>query len=148
MTEYYRSGKIALVIVAIIDFAKDMHKKMNVNTKLQLLQDIYPNSQELDQILEKLLTVALDEQQQRLQRYNRDIRAFEKQYKMESDDFYERFEIGDLGDAADFFEWSGLIDLCQELRDTIAQRFFCEVFLRRQEEWDMRAGYMRNESAK
>ena len=39
---------------------------MNANTKLQLLQGIYPNSQELDQILEKLLTIALDEQQQRL----------------------------------------------------------------------------------
>lgn len=94
---------------------------MNTNTKLQLLQDIYPNSQELDQILEKLLTIALDEQQQRLQRYDRDIRAFETQYKMESDDFYERFETGELGDAADFFEWSGLLELRQEVRDTIRQ---------------------------
>lgn len=94
---------------------------MNANSKLQLLQDIYPNSQELDQILEKLLTIALDEQQQRLQRYDRDIRAFETQYKMESDDFYGRFETGELGDAADFFEWSGLLELRQEVRDTIRQ---------------------------
>ncbi len=94
---------------------------MNATTKLQLLQDIYPDSKELDQILEKLLTVALDEHQQRLQRYNRDIRAFEAKYEMESDSFYHRFESGELGDAADFFEWSGLIELRQELRDRISQ---------------------------
>lgn len=92
-----------------------------MNAKLQLLQDIYPDSEELDRILEKLLAVALDEQQQRLQRYDREIRAFEVQYEMDSDNFYRRFEAGDLGDAADFFEWSGLIELRQELRDTIAQ---------------------------
>jgi len=94
---------------------------MNANAKIQLLQDIYPNSEELDRILEKLLTVALDEHQQRLQRYDRDIRAFEAQYEMDSDGFYQRFESGELGDAADFFEWSGLIELRQELRDTITQ---------------------------
>lgn len=94
---------------------------MNANTKLQLLQDIYPDSAELDQILEKLLNVALSEQQQRLQRYDRDIRSFEEQYGMESADFYERFESGELGDAADYFEWSGLIELREELRDTLAR---------------------------
>ena len=94
---------------------------MNANIKLQLLQDIYPNTEELDQILEKLLAVALDEHQQRLQRYNRDINTFEVQYAMDSDAFYQRFELGELGDAADFFEWSGLIELRQELRDTILQ---------------------------
>ncbi len=94
---------------------------MNASTKLQLLQDIYPNSEELDRILEKLLTVALDEHQQRLQRYDRDIRSFEAQYKMESDSFYRRFESGELGDDADLFEWSGLIELRQELRDTVLQ---------------------------
>ena len=94
---------------------------MNANTKLQLLQDIYPDSKELDQILEKLLNVALSEQQQRLQRYDRDIRAFEAQYTMESDHFYPRFEAGELGDSADFFEWSGLIELRQELQQTLAR---------------------------
>lgn len=94
---------------------------MNATTKLQLLQDIYPDSAELDQILEKLLSVALNEQQQRLQRYGRDIRSFEEKYAMESSDFYERFEAGELGDDADFFEWSGLIELRQELQETIAR---------------------------
>lgn len=93
---------------------------MNANTKLQILQDIYPDSAELDQILEKLLSVALTEQQQRLQRYDRDIHSFEEKYQMESGDFYERFEAGELGDDADFFEWSGLIELRQELQQTLA----------------------------
>lgn len=92
---------------------------MNANTKLQLLQDIYPDSKELDQILEKLLSVALSEQQRRLQRYDRDIRSFEEQYGIESADFYDRFESGEMGDTADFFEWSGLIELRQELWDTL-----------------------------
>jgi hypothetical protein len=34
------------------------------------------------------------------------LRAYEAQYGMSSDEFYRRFQAGELGDSADFFEWN------------------------------------------
>jgi hypothetical protein len=55
----------------------------------------------------------------RLERCKRDLDDFEKGYAIESPVFYQRFEAGELGDAADFFEWAGLYELSQNLADKI-----------------------------
>jgi hypothetical protein len=34
------------------------------------------------------------------------LKNFEVQYQMSSENFYQRFRSGELGDAMDFFEWS------------------------------------------
>lgn len=34
------------------------------------------------------------------------LKTFESQYQMSSENFYQRFRSGELGDAMDFFEWS------------------------------------------
>ncbi len=34
------------------------------------------------------------------------LKTFEHQYNMSSDNFYQRFRAGELGDGMDFFEWS------------------------------------------
>jgi len=36
-------------------------------------------------------------------------------YELASPAFYRRFEAGELGDAADFFEWAGLYELREDL---------------------------------
>jgi len=57
--------------------------------------------------------------QLRLERYARDLRDFEDRYGMDTPTFHKRFEAGELGDSADFFEWAGLYDLQQDLIDKI-----------------------------
>jgi hypothetical protein len=57
----------------------------------------------------------LTQDQARLRRYKADLSHFEREYGMLSAEFYEKFERGELGDAADFFEWAGLIDIYQHL---------------------------------
>ncbi|NOR76988.1 MAG: hypothetical protein GQ523_00825 [Methanophagales archaeon] len=37
-----------------------------------------------------------------------EIEGFEKRYEMSSEEFLDKFEQGELGDAQDFFEWWGL----------------------------------------
>jgi len=37
--------------------------------------------------------------------------AFEQKYGMSSHDCYQRFNAGELGDDADFFEWIGLYEI-------------------------------------
>jgi hypothetical protein len=56
----------------------------------------------------------------RLKRYERDLREFEQRYEMNLENFYQRFEAGELGDEIDFFEWSGLYELRQDILNKIA----------------------------
>lgn len=49
-------------------------------------------------------------------RLEQQLANFERQYAMESGDFYARFERGDLEDAADFVEWSATFEMLGNLR--------------------------------
>lgn len=44
------------------------------------------------------------------------LNAFEKQYAMESGDFYERYQRGELGDERDFVVWAGLLQILERMR--------------------------------
>jgi hypothetical protein len=92
---------------------------MNTLYKLEILKDTYFDEAELDLILGKLLDVALSQHRLRLERYEQDLREFEKRYGMESATFYRRFEAGELGDAMDFFEWAGLYELRRDIVEKI-----------------------------
>jgi hypothetical protein len=39
-----------------------------------------------------------------------DVEAFEKKYRMSSDEFMRKFESGEMGDSADAVEWSALLE--------------------------------------
>jgi hypothetical protein len=88
---------------------------MDTRHRLEAIQDAYSDTVELDRVLVKLLDIAVSQQRLRLERYERDLHDFEKRYDMESSLFYRRFEAGELGDAADFFEWAGLYELRRDL---------------------------------
>lgn len=92
---------------------------MDTGQKLDMLKEVHADEIELDQVLEKLLSVALDRQRQRLKRYEAELSEFETRYGMDSASFYERFEAGELGDAMDFCEWAGVFRLRQDLRGKI-----------------------------
>ena len=92
---------------------------MTILRKLEVLGEFYPNKTELDLILGKLLETALNQHRFRLGRYERDLHQFEKRYNIDSAAFHKRFESGEMGDAMDFFEWAGLYELHQALREKI-----------------------------
>jgi hypothetical protein len=92
---------------------------MDALSKLELLKETYPDRSELDQILGKLLDIALSQYRLRLKRYEQDMCEFEQRYEMNSENFYQRFEAGELGDEIDFFEWSGLYELQQDILNKI-----------------------------
>ena len=92
---------------------------MDTLHKLEVLKHAYSDEAELDLVIGKLLDVALNQHRLRLERYERDLREFEKRYGMDSATFFSRFEAGELGDAMDFFEWAGLYELRQDILDKI-----------------------------
>ena len=92
---------------------------MDALYKLDVLKDTYSDEAELDLILGKLLEASLSHHRLRLERYERDLWAFEQRYGMESTAFYQRFEAGELGDSMDFFEWAGLCELRADILQKI-----------------------------
>jgi hypothetical protein len=88
---------------------------MDTLQKLEALKEAYAGEASLDGMLDKLLDLTLSQHRTRLQRYSSELAEFEKRYGMDSVEFYRRFEAGELGDAADLFEWAGLYELTQGL---------------------------------
>jgi hypothetical protein len=42
------------------------------------------------------------------------LQAFEAQYQRQSEDFYQQFRAGELGDSIDFFEWSVFYEMWKD----------------------------------
>jgi len=60
----------------------------------------------LDVVLDKLLDRKKVELARRRDEMRFELDAFENRYGMASQEFYAKFEQGELGDSMDFLEWS------------------------------------------
>lgn len=49
-------------------------------------------------------------------RLEQQLAEFERKYSLDSEEFYERFERGELGDAMDFVEWSATYAMVENLK--------------------------------
>ncbi|HBE21399.1 MAG TPA: hypothetical protein DEG17_23550 [Cyanobacteria bacterium UBA11149] len=81
-----------------------------MNTKLieSLAQVILSLSEEEQNLLYLKINLAKPSPstQSELLNLNNRLKSFESQYQMSSENFYQRFRVGELGDSIDFFEWS------------------------------------------
>ncbi|MDI6811239.1 MAG: hypothetical protein QMD80_06160 [archaeon] len=50
-----------------------------------------------------------------------EIEGFEKKYELSSEDFVDKFERGELGDAQDYFEWWGLVRGLKKIEEQIGK---------------------------
>ena len=91
----------------------------SLQSKIDLLQAVATDEVMLDRMLGKLLHTVHDQYQRQLARYDQDIATFERRFQMPSEQFSPQFESGAMGDAMDFFEWAGLIELRDALRQKI-----------------------------
>jgi midasin (ATPase involved in ribosome maturation) len=48
-----------------------------------------------------------------------EIKKYETQYKMSSEEFYPKFRAGELGDDIDFFEWSVFYEMWLSGKDVL-----------------------------
>jgi len=93
-----------------------MIAEAGASEKLRILQTLFHagyQSDVISQTLDKL--IALEQQHARweLVQLQARLQAFESQYNMSSEDFYQRYEQGQLDDSADFMEWSSFYDMCR-----------------------------------
>lgn len=52
----------------------------------------------------------------------RSLVAYEQRYQMSSDDFYARYQRGDMGDSAEFVEWAGDYQHYLQLKEEVEQK--------------------------
>lgn len=87
--------------------------------RLQYLQDLYRrgyHSAVVDRSLEKVIALEKAAAERELTDLQARLQVLEARYQMQSEDFYKRFRTGELGDAADFVEWSVFYDMWAAVR--------------------------------
>jgi len=100
--------------------------RINISTlsKLQVLEILYRSgyqSKMIERSLDKMIALELGHVRRELAELNARLKAFEADYQMTSDTFYQRYEQGELGDSADFMEWSSFYDMQQSVRQRLEQ---------------------------
>ncbi len=76
-----------------------------------------------DPVTDAILQKAVDSHTSRdrivLRDVERDLTELEMQYGMSSASFYERWQVGDLDDTADFMDWSALYEMAASIRQRL-----------------------------
>ena len=65
----------------------------------------------LQRAISKIISYEIAKTTQELEELKKELKAYEKQFKMRSKEFFISFSAGELGDSADFFEWSALYQM-------------------------------------
>lgn len=89
------------------------------SARLAQLIRIYESGQVselMDRTLDKLFSVEAAEAQRDVDELRADLIGFEKRFGMASEEFYDRFEAGEMGDDADFIEWASFYDMYQNAK--------------------------------
>jgi hypothetical protein len=90
--------------------------------RLQALAELYRHGQEsdlMDRALEKLLRHEAEQSQAQLSQLGADLAQFERRYELPSDEFYQRFEAGQMGDDMDYVEWASLVQMANNLKQRL-----------------------------
>ena len=99
-----------------------MEQQTSTLTKLQVLETIYQQGYQnelVDLTLEKILDLEREQAHRDMNDLHRELSRFEAHYHLTSEDFYQRFQQGELGDDGDYFEWSACYDMYTTARERL-----------------------------
>ena len=78
------------------------------------------NASSMDRVLELTIDKLLEREASRLTsqkaKLEQQLAEFERKYSLDSVEFYEKFERGELGDTMDFVEWSATYEMVENLQ--------------------------------
>jgi len=90
--------------------------------RLQHLGDFYRQgyrSDIIDRSIDKIISLEKTVAQRDEQDLQAKLRKFEAKYHLSSEEFYGRFRKGELGDAADFVEWSVFYEMWESVHERL-----------------------------
>jgi hypothetical protein len=85
--------------VPIVKFTQQTMPQSSEELK-QALQNALENSPPLDDFVQVI----------------KDLRQFELEYNLESEEFFSRFQRGEMGDDMDFVRWANKYEIYQEIK--------------------------------
>ena len=88
--------------------------EQTTTVKLQWLLQSYENGYRddvIDLVVDKLVDGRLNQMEVVIQELQEYLDAYEQQYNMPTSEFLTQYEAGQLGDDANYFEWSSLYKL-------------------------------------
>jgi hypothetical protein len=91
----------------------------NISRKVKILQELGAD-QILDNSLNKIIEFQLAKYKQYRQEVKNELEKFENIYNIESEEFFARFQKGDMGDKTEYMEWASLYENLQYYNDKIA----------------------------
>ena len=86
----------------VLDISPGLAKKINQYLK---------NVEDKEKVFETFFEYFKTKIKREISEMQVDIEEFEKKHNMSSEDFYKRFENGELEDNNDFILWSGIIEM-------------------------------------
>lgn len=92
-------------------------------TRIQSLERLYRRgyrSKTVDTTIDKLVALEQDRARRELAGIEQRLHELETQFDLASEEFYRRFQAGDLGDSADMFEWSAFYQMWLSVREQLA----------------------------
>jgi hypothetical protein len=102
-----------------------MSATTQVLKQLQLLQRLIQKDEEQDEVVEvtvaKLVSYELNKLKERQSQIGKRLATFEERYGLTTEEFQQKFRHGTLGDATDFFEWSALADMHEEVTQQLTE---------------------------
>lgn len=89
---------------------------------LQILDSLYQRgyrSNLIDRSLNKIIELERANNLKQASELQAKLQAYELQYQIPSDIFYQRFSEGSLGDEMDYFEWGVIYELWQSVQERL-----------------------------
>lgn len=99
-----------------------MTTQEKILNQLQVLENISKQGYYSDNFAVSLRNIFIEEIksiEQQIREIEVDLQAFEKQYKLSSQQFYQQFKNGKLGDRIDFVEWSAFYQMWCSLQERL-----------------------------
>ncbi len=106
--------------MALVEHETALHS--DTAKRLRALAHLYELEQAsslMDQTLTKLMSFEAEQTRLQLETLQSDLLAFEKQYGMDSAEFYRRFQAGETDDRLDFVEWASLFQMAGRLQQLL-----------------------------
>lgn len=83
--------------------------------KIHLLESVAPNDAAFVSMLDKVLGAVADQYRSKLAGYRARLAELEQRHGMSTAMFVQRFEAGELGDAAEWFDWEAFAAMVAEI---------------------------------
>lgn len=102
-------------------FRGDSHM-VDVVEKIKILEELAKLGGEDEvflRIIDKLTLYKQEKLEDDLKEIENQMKIFEEEYGLDSDEFISKFEKGEAGDNMDFMEWSALYDMRRRVQDRL-----------------------------